>query len=592
LAILDGDGDRACRRQQSGDDIRRNRFHGDSPWSPLANPVFRLLWITWLTSNVCMWMNDVAAAWLMTTLTTSPVMVALVQSASTLPVFLLGLPSGAAADIEPSSLVHVHAILGRGNAVLAAALFADWITAPLLLALTFGNGIGLAMRWPVYAAIIPELVTRRELPNAVALNGIAMNTSRVIGPVVAGALIASVGTGFVYLLNAMLSIAAGFVIMRWRSEPKPSVLPGERFFGAMRVGFQYVAQSRSMRSVLIRVAIFFLQSTTVFALLPLVAKRLPGGGAWTYTVLLASLGVGAVSAAFFLPRLRVLISRRRLLRDGTLLQAAAMIGLGFAPNVWAAVPAIMVAGAAWLSVVNTLTVITQLSLPDWVRARGMSIYMMTMMGAARRARRSGARSRAGSTCRGLSCGSADWALRGCWRAPLSDPENEVDLTPARILAEPVPAFPVEHQMGPVMVTVDYQIDPVRADEFATVMRESRANRLQKGALSWGLFHDTNKPGHYIEYFLDDSWADHLRRFDRFTAADAELREQVTLHLGDGRRGLALHRATTRQMGRDRARRRARQRSDRHLDRVLRGPRRPRSHRRRPAGGTGAGDELR
>jgi MFS family permease len=423
------------------------------------------------------------------------------------------------------------------NAVLLSiALFAGWMTAPLLLALTFGNGIGLAMRWPVYAAIIPELVTRRELPNAVALNGIAMNTSRVIGPVVAGALIASLGTEFVYVLNAVLSLAAGFVIMRWKSETKPSVLPGERFFGAMRVGFQYVSQSRAMRSVLLRVSLFFMQSTAVFALLPLVAKRMPGGGAWTYTVLLASLGIGAVAAAFFLPRLRVLISRQRLLRDGTLLQGLAMIGLGFSPNVWTAVPAMMIAGASWLSVVNTLTVTSQLSLPDWVRARGMSIYMMVMMGAA-------------SASAALWGQVASWigvpwtyvaaAVTGITALLLSgrlhtDPEHEVDLTPARMLQEPVPAFPVEHQMGPVMVTVEYQIDPARADEFAAVMRESRANRLQKGALSWGLFHDTNKPGRYIEYFLDESWADHLRRFDRFTAADAELRERrYAFHTGDG-----------------------------------------------------------
>ncbi|HQR21302.1 MAG TPA: MFS transporter [Burkholderiaceae bacterium] len=507
-----------------------------SAWSPLANPVFRLLWITWLTSNVCMWMNDVAAAWMMTSLTTSPVMVALVQSASTLPVFLLGLPSGALADIlnRRHWFMFTQFWVATNAVLLSVVVFGGWMTAPLLLVLTFGNGIGLAMRWPVYAAIIPELVTRRELPNAIALNGIAMNTSRVIGPVLAGALIASLGTGFVFLLNAVLSLAAGFVIMRWRSEPKPSVLPGERFIGAMRVGFQYVAQSRAMRSVLLRVACFFLQTTTVFALLPLVARRLPGGGAWTYTILLASLGIGAVAAAFFLPRLRVLISRHRLLRDGTVLQAAAMVALGFAPNVWAAVPAMMIAGAAWLSVVNTLTVVTQLSLPDWVRARGMSIYMMTMMGAA-------------SASAALWGQVASWidvpftyvaaALAGLAASFLAsrlyaDPEDEVDLTPARILEEPVPAFPVEHRMGPVMVTVDYQIDPARAEEFAAVMRESRANRLQKGALSWGLFHDTNKPGHYIEYFLDESWAEHLRRFDRFTAADAELRERrYSFHLG-------------------------------------------------------------
>jgi MFS family permease/quinol monooxygenase YgiN len=508
-----------------------------SPWAPLREPVFRLLWITWLTANICMWMNDVAAAWLMTTLTTSPVMVALVQSASTLPVFLLGLPSGALADIlnRRRWFMFTQFWVAANAIALSAAMFAGWMTAPLLLALTFGNGIGLALRWPVYAAIIPELVPRRELPLAIALNGIAMNTSRVVGPVLAGALIASLGSGYVFLLNAVLSLAAGLFIMRWRAETKASVLPGERFFGAMRVGFQYVAQSRPMRAVLLRIAIFFLQSTALFALLPLVAKRLPGGGAWAYTLLLASLGLGAIAAAFWLPRLRVLVTRDRLLRDGTWIQALAMIGVGFAPNTWSAAAAMMIGGAAWLTVVNILTVSSQLSLPDWVRARGMSIYMMTMMGAAS----------ASAALWGHVAGLIEvaWtyvaaALTGLVALALTrrfhaGPEAELDLSPARILEEPVPAFPVEHRMGPVMVTVEYRIDPARAEEFAAVMRESRANRLQKGALSWGLFHDTTDPGRYIEYFLDESWADHLRRFDRFTAADAELRaRRYAFHLGD------------------------------------------------------------
>ena len=498
-------------------------------WAPLRRPVFRLLWGTWLTANICMWMNEVASAWLMTTLTASPVMVALVQSASVLPVVLFGLPSGALADIlnRRRWFMFTQFWVAANAVVLCVVLAADAMTAPLLLALTFGNGIGLAMRWPVYAAIVPELVSRAELPSAIALNGIAMNTSRIVGPVVAGALIASLGTGYVYLLNAALSLVAGLVIMRWRLEPKTSVLPGERFLGAMRVGFQYVAQSPLIRSILLRIAIFFLQSTALLALLPLVAKRMPGGNAWTYTFLLASLGLGAIATAFFLPRLRVLITRERLLRDGTLIQALAMVTAGFAPNVWAAMPAMMLAGSAWLAVVNTLTVSSQLALPDWVRARGMSLYMMTMMAAT-----SVSAAVWGQVASlidvpwtfvaAAATGIALWLLSGPLHAT---PAEQHDLTPARILKEPVPAFPVEHQMGPVMVTVDYQIDPARAAEFASVMRESRANRLQMGALSWGLFHDTSKPGHYIEYYLDESWADHLRRFDRFTAADVELRER-------------------------------------------------------------------
>ena len=510
----------------------------ESPWAPLRRPVFRLLWTTWLTANICMWMNEVAAAWLMTTLTTSPVMVALVQSASVFPVVLFGLPSGALADIlnRRRWFMFTQFWVAANALILCVVLAADAMTAPLLLALTFGNGIGLAMRWPVYAAIVPELVPRAELPTAIALNGIAMNTSRIVGPVVAGALIASLGTGYVFLLNALLSLVAGFVIMRWRLEPKASVLPGERFLGAMRVGFQYVAQSAVIRAILLRIAIFFLQSTALLALLPLVAKRMPGGNAWTYTFLLASLGLGAIATAFFLPRLRVMITRERLLRDGTLVQAFAMVSAGFAPNVWAAMPAMMLAGAAWLAVVNTLTVASQLSLPDWVRARGMSLYMMTMMAA----------TSVSAAVWGQVASLIDvpWTFVAAAATGLAllllvagrlqtTPAEQRDLTPARILKEPVPAFPVEHQMGPVMVTVDYQIDPSKAAEFTSVMRESRANRLQMGALSWGLFHDTSEPGHYIEYYLDESWADHLRRFDRFTAADADLRERRhAFHIGD------------------------------------------------------------
>lgn len=352
-----------------------------SPFAPLSVPVFRMLWLTWLAANTCMWMNDVATAWLMTTLTDSPALVALVQTASTLPVFLLGLPSGALADIldRRRYFMVTQFWVAAVAVVLCVAILWGGLNPYLLLALTFANGIGLAMRWPVFAAIVPELVNRQQLPAALALNGVAMNASRIIGPLVAGAIIASAGSAWVFVLNAVLSLVAGFTIMRWRRQPMPNPLGRERLTSAMRVGLQFVRESPPMRAVLWRISIFFLHATALLALLPLVARDLQGGGAGTFTLLLASMGAGAVSAAMFLPRLRQMMSLDQLVARGTLLQALATAVVAIAPNVYVAVPAMLVGGAAWITTANSLTVAAQLALPNWVRARGMSSWGLNVV---------------------------------------------------------------------------------------------------------------------------------------------------------------------------------------------------------------------
>lgn len=220
-----------------------------SALAPLQGRVFRGLWTASLVANLTMWMNDVAAAWLMTTLTTSPVMVALVSTASTLPVFLLGLPSGAMADILDRRRYFAATQLWVSviALVLAAMALSGSLTAERLLVLTFLNGVGLAMRWPVFAAIVPQVVSRDVLPQALALNGIAMNLSRVVGPALAGALLAAQGPAAVFVLNALLAGTAFTLILRWRSEPRASTLPGERFVGAMRAGVNYTLQSPRLR---------------------------------------------------------------------------------------------------------------------------------------------------------------------------------------------------------------------------------------------------------------------------------------------------------------------------------------------------------
>lgn len=507
----------------------------ESALGPLRGPVFRMLWFTWLAANTTMWMNDVASAWLMTSIAPSPLWVALVQSASTLPVFLLGLPSGALADTldRKRYFMATQFWVAAIATILCAVILLDALTAPLLLALTFANGIGLAMRWPVFAAIIPEVVPRPQLAQALALNGIAMNASRIIGPLLAGALIASVGSAWVFVLNAVLSILAGITILRWRRVHQESPLGREPLASAMRVGLQYVRQSARMRSVLVRIALFFLHSTALLALLPLVARGMPGGTAGTFTMLLASMGAGAIVAALLMPRIRDWLPLQPRVLVGTVVQAVAALAVAFAPNMWLAVPGMVFGGMAWITVANSLTVAAQMSLPDWVRARGMSIYQMALMGA-------------------TAAGAALWGQVATWtsiQAALAissltsvltmvlaqrmviERGTEEELTPSRVLK--VPEMTEPPRAGRIQLRVEYRIDPARAQDFLALMEESRRSRLRQGALDWQLLHDLYEPGRYVEQIIDASWTEHLRRFDRISAADVALRDKrLAFHIGE------------------------------------------------------------
>ena len=503
-------------------------------WTPLRDRTFRILWLVWVASNVSMWMNDVAAAWLMTSLTTSPTLIALVQTASSLPVFLLGLPSGALADIidRRRYFMVTQFWVAANAAVLYLVSIAGLLNAHVLLLLVFTNGIGLAMRWPVYAAIVPELVPRSQLPAALALNAVAVNFSRVVGPLFAGLIIASLGSQYVFALNFVVALIAAVAISRWKRVSKPSVLPGERFLGAMRLGWQYVRESQRMKDALVRTSVFFLHATALFALMPLVAKRFGEGGATTYTVLLSCIGVGAIAAATQLQRARARFNRDQLAFGGTVIQSLGTGVVAFAPNELIAGVAMVFSGAAWILVANSVTIAAQLALPDWVRARGMAIYQMSIMG-------------------GTALGAFIWGkLADLTSVPISlavcsasllaglslthrrTLEGAEDLTPTHPWDEPKPAKEIALDDGPVMITLEYLIDPEKGPDFEILMAESRSARLRQGAVSWGLFEDVGVPGRYVEYFACDTWADYLRRFDRFTAQDERLKEmRHAFHLG-------------------------------------------------------------
>ena len=508
-----------------------------STWAPLAaSPSFRMLWGVTLAANICMWMNDVAAAWMMTSLTTSPVLVALVQTASTLPVFLLGLPSGALADIldRRRYVIATQFLVATVAVLLCITVAMGWMTAPLLLALTFANGIGTAMRWPVFSALLPEMVSKSHLPSAMALNGVAMNASRIIGPLVAGGIIASLGSAWVFVLNAVLSIISGIVLVRWKRHQPENPLGRERLHSAMRVGLQFVKESPRMRAVIARTVAFFFMSTAIMALLPLTAQRFEGhfvGGAGTFTILLASMGAGAIISAMFLPRLRQALGEK-LVIVGTCVMALATVGVALVPHLLLAIACMMVAGMALISTANSLGVKAQMALPNWVRARGMAAYQMSIMG-------------------GTAIGAALWGkVASLTSVPTSlmaaavtgvlvmllvqrlvtERQALEDLSPSKAWIPPTHDRP---EGGRVVVQIEYRINPAKARRFRTLMQESRRSRLRQGAVGWSLLHSMEQPERYVEQIVDESWTEHLRRFERVTAADVALRERkLAFHVHD------------------------------------------------------------
>ena len=497
-----------------------------------------MLWLTWATANACLWMNDVAAAWMMTSLTTKPIWVALVATASTLPVFLLGLPSGALADIldRKRFFLMTQLWVALVAVVLSVTVFTGVITPAILLTLTFANGIGLALRWPVYSAIVPELVPREKLPAALALNGIAMNASRIAGPLIAGALIASFGSAYVFMLNAVLSLGAAWTISRWRRTVQPPPLGPEKLLGAIRVGLQFAGQSSHLKGVLVQISLFFFHSTALLALLPLVARGLDGGGAGTYTSLLAAMGSGAIVAALYMPRLRQLWSRDGLVGRGSLVQSVSMLVVAASPNAWFALPAMFALGTAWITTANALSVSLQMGLPNWVRARCMSMYQMAIMGASALGAATWGQVATVFTVNTSIVVGATSGLATMWLAiwRMKDQRLEADLedlTPTNSFNAPVAESPPA--TGHVQTSVEYVIDPLRADAFRALMQDSRSSRLRHGALAWELLRDVSRAGHYIEQITEASWTEHLRRFERVTAADAALRDRkLAFHIGE------------------------------------------------------------
>ena len=445
-----------------------------SAWSPLRLPVFRWLWFATLASNVGTWMHDIGAGWLMTSLSPSPVMVALIQTATTLPIFLLAMPAGALSDIVDRRrlLIVVQVWMGLVAAGLGILTLTGITTAWTLILLTFAMGIGTAMMMPAWAAITPEIVPRAQLQPAIALNSLGINVARAIGPALAGFIISFAGTGTVFVLNALTYLGVIVVLSSWRREVSPSELPAERLVGAMRAGFRFARHAPELQAAVLRGLSFFLFASASWALLPLVARQLEDGGPQAFGTLVASIGAGAVLGAFALPRLRKRLSRDAQVAIATAVYSGTTASLAFIDHLaWLSL-AMAMSGVAWITIMSSLHVAAQMALPDWVRSRGLAVSMTTFMGAmAAGSLAWGTVAEWTSISQSLLLAAAGMLLAGLigmrWR--ISGFED-VDLSQSMHWPQPVVHDAVTHDRGPVLISIEYQVRPDAVPHFLDAVR--------------------------------------------------------------------------------------------------------------------------
>ena len=502
-----------------------------SAWSPFRHNVYSLLWIATVVSNVGAWMYSAAAAWLMTSLDPSPVMVSLVQVATSLPMFLFALPAGALADIVDKRrfILILEITVAAVSALFAALLSAGVVGSATLLVFTFLAATCAALEAPAWQAIVPQLVPSEDLPGAIAANSVGVNISRAVGPALAGLLIASVSILAPFWIDAFSNMGVIAVFLWWRPHrARRSALPAERFGSALRAGFRYAVYNQPLRTTLARAAGFFLFASAYWALLPLVSRSQLGGGAELYGLLLGAIGASAVACAFILPRLKARFGADGLIALGELGTAVTLALLGLAWEPVIALLACVVAGASWICAIANLNTSAQLSLPDWVRGRGLAMYVTVFFGS-------------------MTIGSAIWGevaahlglapahflaaagavaaipLTSRWRLQTG---LSLDLTPSMHWPEPVLATTVSVDSGPVLVLVEYRVDAANRDHFLSALVRLARERKRDGAYDWGIFEDTAVPGRFLETFLAESWAEHLRQHERVTKADRFIETKV------------------------------------------------------------------
>lgn len=500
-----------------------------SGFAPLRQKVFATLWIATVIGNTGSFIRDVASAWLVTDLSPAPAAVATIQAAGTLPIFLLAIPAGVLSDIldRRKFLIVIQLMLACVSVCLMLLSATGLQSVSSLIALTFAGGVGAALMAPTWQAIVPELVDKEDVKSAVALNSLGINIARSIGPAVGGVLLAWFGAAVTYGVDVISYLFVISALVWWKRPPESEDALSEKFAGAFRAGLRYAKASHELHVVLLRAAVFFAFSSAVWALLPLVARNILGGDAGYYGILLGAVGAGAIGGAIVMPTLRARFDADNLILGAVIVTAAVMTGLSFAPPQWLAPVVLLALGAAWITALTTLNGAAQSILPNWVRGRSLAVYLTVFNGAMT----------AGSLIWGLVAEAAGVPLTlligavglfvvGLLFHPLKLPRGEADLVASNHWPEPLTAEPIENDRGPVMILLEYRVARADRDGFLNALHRLSQERRRDGAYSWGVTEDAANPEQIVEWFMVESWAEHLRQHRRVSKADADVQQQV------------------------------------------------------------------
>jgi predicted MFS family arabinose efflux permease len=509
-----------------------------SAWGPFRHPAFAVIWSASVVSNVGTWMYTAASAWLMTGLNPDPLIVSLVQVAASLPIFLVAMPAGALADIiDRRRFLIGGEIANTAVAVIFAGLVTlDLVTPSILLVFTFLIGAFGAVTAPAWQSVTPQLVPKPELHSAIAANSIGFNISRAIGPALGGALTAAFGIAAPFWVNAASNLGINGALLWWRPERRAGGhLPAERFVHAIRTGLRHARNNPHLRATLLRAIGFFVFASAYWALLPLVARSQIAAGPEIYGILLGAIGAGAIGGALALPYAKARLGADRLVAAGTIGTALALVLFGLARNGATALVASLIAGAAWIAVLSSLNVSAQVALPEWVRARGLALFMTVYFGA----------HTGGSALWGqvaalwglppahfIAAAGALLTIPLAWRWHLQT-GIDVDLTPSMHWPAPIVSHVFEQDRGPVLVTVEYRIDPAQRRPFLAALDRLGHERRRDGAYRWRVFEDAADASRFVETFLIESWLEHLRQHERVTNADRLLQTEVQRFQRDG-----------------------------------------------------------